>query len=390
MTNAKLQMPNNDNSSDADTKNLTKKTLPKKETIKNTSEPSSMEELLAQTHYQFKNLKRGNIVDGTILSISNKQILVDIGGKGEGTVHEKEMPYVHDIVANLKVGDKLAVQIVNDENERGQVVVSLRKTAMSKRWELLDQAVKDKTELEVIIKELGKGGFLVDYQGLRGFIPLSQSEPELVKLADKAANRRIKVVVIEVDRDSNRLVFSQRQGVTTEKQKELLKKIEIGKTYPAEITGIVAFGAFATVKISDTDQLPGLIHISEIAWEKVDNPADYCKVGQKLEIKVIGTDPKSGKLTLSLKQLLNDPWQDVTKVLSVEQLIKGKVSRVSPYGVFVSLLPGIEGLIHISKIPSNVSPKVADEIECMIEEINADRRKISLSITTHEKPIGYR
>ncbi len=353
-------------------------------------EPSTMEELLSQTGYQIKGVKRGEIVEGTILSISPRHLLLDIGGKGEGVVHEKEMPYITDIIRGLKVGDTISVQVVNSENDRGQVVVSLRRTAMSKRWEVLSAKLTDKEEVEVTIRELSKGGFLVDYQGLRGFIPLSQADGELVKLSDKATGRHIKVKVIEVDRDANRLVFSQRIGMVSEKQKELLKTVEIGKTYPAEITGIVPFGAFVTVKVTDEATLPGLIHISEIAWEKVENTSDYFKVGQKLDVKVIGADPKTGKLTLSIKQLLSDPWDDVTKVFSVDQTVKGKVSRLSPYGAFISLLPGIDGLVHISKMAPGEEPKVGEEVECMIEEINPERRKISLSLVSHAKPIGYR
>jgi ribosomal protein S1 len=353
-------------------------------------EPSSMEELLSQTGYTMKSFKRGEVVEGTVLSISSRQVLLDIGGKGEGIVHEKEIPYISDILGALKVGDKLTAQIVNDENERGQVVVSLRRTASNKRWEVLKKALDDKAEVEVIIRELGRGGFLVDYQGLRGFIPMSQSDQELVRNGDKAAGRKVKVTVIEVDKDANRLVFSQRQSGLSEKQRELLKLIEVGKTYPAEVTGIVNFGAFASVKIAGSDSLPGLIHISEIAWEKVESPADYYKIGQKLDVKVIGSDPKSGKLTLSVKQLLADPWQDVAKVLTVDQTMHGKVTRITNYGVFVSLLPGIEGLIHISKISPGDEPKVGAEIECLIEEINPDRRKISLSMMSSAKPIGYR
>jgi ribosomal protein S1 len=355
-----------------------------------TSEPSSMEELLAQTGYQIKGVKRGDIVEGVVLSVSPRHLLLDIGGKGEGVVHEKEMPYITDIVRGLKIGDKITVQVVNAENDRGQVVVSLRKTALSKRWELLTEKLTNKEEVEVTIRELSKGGFLVDYQGLRGFVPLSQADSELVKTGDRASGRRVKAKVIEVDKDANRLVFSQRSGLSNERQKEIFKSVEVGKVYPAEITGIVQFGAFANVKITADVSLPGLIHISEIAWEKVENPADYFKINQKLDVKIIGADPNTGKLTLSIKQLLSDPWEDVAKVFSVEQVVKGKVSRISPYGVFVSLLPGIDGLVHISKIAPGEEPKVGEDVECNIEEINPDRRKISLSLVAHAKPIGYR
>lgn len=353
-------------------------------------EPASMEELLAQTGYTLKSFKRGDIVEGRVLSATPRYIRLDIGGKSEAVVHEKEMPYIVDLVKNLKPGDKVMVHVVNTENDRGQTVVSLRKTALHKRWELLDERVKSGETVEVTVRELSRGGFLVDYQGLRGFIPLSQTDSEFARLAERATGRRVQVKVIEVDRDANRLIFSQTGGGVSEKQKEALKQVEIGKSYEAEVTGIAPFGAFVSVKVTFDTALPGLIHISEIAWEKVESAAAYLKVGQTVQVKVIGADPKIGKLTLSLKQLLADPWDDVTKVFSVDQQVTGKVTRMSQYGAFVSLLPGIEGLIHISRISPGEEPKVGTEIECTIEEINPDKRKVSLSLISHAKPIGYR
>lgn len=371
------------------TQNTTDNDSPVISSIK-VSQATTMEELLASTGYQIKGFKRGDVVEGLVISVSPRHLLLNIGGKGEGVVHEKEMPYVIDIVKQLNPGDKVTVQVVNTENDRGQVVVSLRKTALNKRWEVLKERFDDKGDVEIIVRELGKGGFLIDYQGLKGFLPLSQADQEMVRNGEKSSGRRVKARVIEVDKETNRLVFSQRAGITNEKQKELLKKVEIGKTYLAEVSGVVPFGAFVNVKIADADTLPGLIHISEIAWEKVENPADYFKVNQKIDVKVIATDEKTGKLTLSLKQLLADPWEDVAKVFNVEQVVKGKVSRITPYGVFVNLLPGIEGLIHISKLAPGEEPKVGEDVDCNIEEINPEKRKISLSLVATAKPIGYR
>lgn len=360
-------------------------------TQKTSSEPTSMEELLSQTGYILKSFKRGDIITGTVNAVSAKRLLLDIGGKSEAVVHEKEMPYVVDLVKGLSPGDKVTVHVVNPENDRGQTVVSLRKTAFGKRWELLAQKMKSGEEVEVAIKELSRGGFLIDYFGIRGFIPLSQVDPGFARLGDKAAGRRVAVKVIEIDRGINRLVLSQTShGMASDKQKEALKQVEIGKTYTAEVTGLAPFGGFVSVKVSDEVSLPGLIHISEIAWEKVERTSDYLSQGQKVDVKAIGADPTTGKLTLSLKQLTHDPWSDVIKVFSVEQTVKGKVSRVSDYGVFVSLLPGIDGLIHISKMAPGEEPKVGEEVECTIEEISPERRKLSLSLVTHAKPIGYR
>ena len=356
-----------------------------------TAEPTTMAELLATTGYQLKSFKRGEVVSGLVIAVTPKRLTLDIGGKSEAVVHEKEMPYIGDLIKELKPGDTISVHVVNPENDRGQTVVSLRRTAVNKRWDMLAEKIKSGDTVDVTIRELSRGGFLVDYFGLRGFIPLSQVDSEFARLGERATGRRIAVKVIEVDRNANRLVFSQSgHAVSSEKQKEALKAVEIGKTYQAEVTGIAPFGAFVSVKVTPEVNLPGLIHISEIAWEKVQHTSDYLTQGQKVEVKAVGADPATGKLTLSLKQLTQDPWADVVKVLSVDQTIKGKVTRISDYGVFVSLLPGIEGLIHISKLAPGEEPRVGEDIECTIEEINPDKRKVGLSLITHAKPIGYR
>ncbi len=373
-----------------DTQNpATSKISPDPKKATKSREPQTMEELLATTGYVLNPLKRGQIVTGKVISATPKQVLLDLGGKSEAVVHEKELPYITDLIGELKAGGEITVQVVNTENDRGQTVVSLRKTALFKRWETLTEKMKKNEEVEVVVRELSRGGFLVDYVGLRGFIPLSQTDSEFSKLGERASGRRVKVKILEVDREANRLVFSQTSGGIGLKQKEALKLVKLGESYKAEVTGIAPFGAFVSVKVGDTN-LPGLIHISEIAWEKVEDTKNYVKVGQILEVKAIGADPKLGKLTLSLKQLLPDPWEDVTKVFSVEQQVPGKVTRMSSFGAFVSLLPGIEGLIHISKMAPGEEPKAGDEIECTIEEINPDKRKISLSMVSHAKPIGYR
>ncbi len=393
MLNSKFQMPN-----DTGVDSVSKPTVDKKSPSKKTdstksqatsSEPQTMDELFVATGYKLNPLQRGQIVEAKIILSTPKQVLLDLGGKSEAIVHEKELPYVADLIGELKKGDSITVQVVNTENDRGQTVVSLRKTALFKRWEMLTEKMKSSEEVEVVVRELSRGGFLVDYLGLRGFIPLSQTESEFSKLGERASGRRVKVKILEVDREANRLVFSQISGRAGIKQKEALKQVEVGKTYQAQVTGVAPFGAFVSVKVGDVS-LPGLIHISEIAWEKVENTNNYVKVGQTLDVKAIGVDQKSGKLTLSLKQLLTDPWDDVTKVFTIEQQVPGKVTRMSSFGAFVSLLPGIEGLIHISKMAPGEEPKAGDEIECTIEEINPEKRKISLSMVSRAKPIGYR
>ena len=358
--------------------------------------PQTMEELLAQTGYSLKGVKKGDVLDGTITRVTPKEITVDIGSKAEGVVIDRELENYHDTLMTLKPGDRVVVQVIVAENDRGQSVVSLRRSIFEKRWQELATHQKSGEPLEVTIKEPVRGGVLVDFGGLRGYIPQSQLDGTTMKQLDKATNRRIMAKVLEVDRDTNRLVFSQRavaEGETLAKQKELLDLLTIGETVQALVTGVVPFGAFAKLKVvknGEEREIEGLIHISEIAWEKVDDPGAYLKVGDSVKVKVVGVDLGSGKLTLSLKQLLPDPWENVLDMFPKDATVQGKVSRVTPYGIFITLSPGIEGLIHISKVAPGEEPKSGDQIHCTVEDVQPDKRKISLSMTLTEKPIGYR
>jgi ribosomal protein S1 len=368
----------------------------KKTTAKTTKQPQTMEELIAMTGYTLKGIKKGDVVEGIVGRVSPKEITIEVGGKTEGVVIDRELENYREMLMALKPGDKVVAQVIVAENDRGQSVLSLRRSIFEKRWEDLAGHQKDGTPVEVILKEPVRGGVLVDYGGLRGYIPQSQLDGALSKQLDKVTNRRISVKVVEVDKETNRLVFSQRsisEGATLAKQKELLDALTVGESVQATITGVVPFGAFARLSVTkdgEKHDIEGLIHISEIAWEKVEDPGQYLKVGDSVKIKVIGVDPSTGKLTLSLKQLLPDPWEHVLDMFEKDSQVKGIVSRVSPYGIFVTLSPGVEGLIHISKISPGEEPKVKDEITCLIEDIQPDKRKISLSMTLTEKPMGYR
>jgi small subunit ribosomal protein S1 len=358
--------------------------------------PQTMDELLAMTGYSLKGVKKGDVVEGVITHVSSKEITVDTGGKTEGVVIDRELETYRDALLALKVGDKVVCQVIVAENDRGQSVLSLRRSIFEKRWNDLTQVQKDGGAVEVILKEPVRGGVLVDFGGLRGYIPQSQIDSQLSKILDKSVGRKIQVKVMEVDKESNRLIFSQRaisEEETLTKQKALLSAVNVGDTVQATITGVVPFGAFAkfTVTIDEqTHDVEGLIHISEIAWEKVEDPNQYLKSGDSLKVKIIGVDNQTGKLTLSLKQLLPDPWEHVLDMFAKDSIVKGTVTRVTPYGVFVNLSPGIEGLIHISKIAPGEEPKAGEEISCTVEDVQPEKRKISLSMTLTEKPIGYR
>jgi ribosomal protein S1 len=368
-----------------------KKTSAKPEVV-----PATMAELLAQTGYTLKGIKKGDIVEGRVTGVSTREITIDIGGKTEGVVIDRELSSFKDALMSLKPGDMVIAQVIVSENDRGQAVLSLRKSIFEKQWAMLEEAHKNNSTVEAIIKEQVRGGALADAGGLRGYIPQSQLDQSQNKQHDRVQSRRVQVKVMEVDRNSNRLILSQRAVMEEQalsRQKDVLTEVAEGDTVQAVITGVVPFGAFAKFTVTKDGQeksIEGLIHISEIAWEKVEDPNLYLKTGDNLKVKIIGIDLKTGKLTLSLKQLLPDPWEHVTDMFEKDQQIKGTVTRVTPYGIFVALSPGIEGLIHISKISPGAEPKSGDEINCIVEDVQSDKRKISLSMALTEKPIGYR
>ena len=350
--------------------------------------PQTMEELLAKTGYQLHGFKRGEEVEGRIVFLSPKEILVDIGGKTEGTVARKELPFLRELISSLKTGDKVITRILLPEGERGRPLLSIKKSADKKKWQNLEEKAKKEEEIEVLARKTTRGGLLVEYQDLRGFIPQSQLDPQIASTPRNLLGRKIKVKILEVDHSLNRLVVSQRavtQKGKIQKLKKALQKIKINQVLEMEVSGIVPFGLFCQI-----DNLEGLVHISEIAWERVENPGDFYKVKDKIKVKVLGVLEKEGKLNLSIKQLTVDPWGDVVKKYKKDQIVKGEVIRVSAFGAFVVLEKGVEGLIHISKIPPEVEFKKGQKIECVVEKIDKKGRKISLSYLPTEKPVGYK
>ncbi|MCL5095245.1 MAG: S1 RNA-binding domain-containing protein [Patescibacteria group bacterium] len=341
-----------------------------------------MEELLNNTGYQLRGFKKGDTVTGKVISIKPSEILIDIGYKSLGIISEREIDLVAGLFPNLKVGDEILVQIVSPETDAGQIVLSIRRAGLDKKWqELLEKKEKGEA-VEVSNLESARGGLLVDWQGVRGFLPASQLASAL---GQKSLGEKIRVIVLDIDKTTNRLVFSEKRAQGEKRNPEALAKIKIAQTYKGTVSGIVPFGVFVNV-----EGVEGLVHISEMAWEKVGNPSDYYKIGDKIKVLVISTNTLTGRLNLSVKQLTADPWQELVKKYNPEQQITGKVKKISSFGVFVELEKGIEGLIHISKIPPEVELKENEKITCVIEGIDYQKRKISLTLVLKEKPVGYR
>ncbi|MCL4398017.1 S1 RNA-binding domain-containing protein [Patescibacteria group bacterium] len=349
-----------------------------------------MEELLALEQFAPKGYKRGDVVEGRVSSISGKEVLIDFGGKMEGVVGEKEWDIVKDFVSKLKPGDKITAVVISAENDRGQMIVSIRQAGSKFRWQRANELLKSSEPVNVKGVETNKGGLIVEFEGIRGFVPGSQLTPEHQSEIAKMINRNLSVKVIEVDQSQNRLIFSEKAVAgaadLAKKLEEVKSKVKIGEKYQGKVSAVMSYGIFVNLD-NGTD---GLVHISEISWTKVENLADLFKVGDAVEVMVLGISETDAKLNLSIKQLLPDPWLKLSKKYTADQEIKGKVTRVSNYGVFVQLEEGVEGLIHISKVPADAAYEAGDKVACTIESIDSVAHRISLIPVLTAKPIGYK
>ena len=333
-------------------------------------------------------LKKGAEIKAKIVSLSKKGIVFDIGAKAHAVLGELEIREVSTYLPYLKEGDTIAVRIISEESKNGFPVVSLRKFFDKGKWEILAEKKDKEEEIEVLCGEYGKGGVFVDFMGIRGVIPKIQLTEPFISHPEKLEKQKIKVKILEVDKLKNRLVVSQKAAVLKISQKELKKKfaaVKTGKIYKAKVLGASGFGIFCEV-----EGVEGLIHISEISWEKVSNAANYVTTGETINVYVVEKNETDLKLNLSLKRLTTDPWEKIEKKYPKEKEIEGEVIRKEKYGYFIRLEPGIEGLIHISKLTGNEEIKIGQKIKAYIERINVKARRMSLVLPQKGKPVMYR
>lgn len=375
-----------------------KKTAKKETTAKKSSAaPKTMEELLAQAGELIRTPRKGETVKGKVTDKTRRALMIDIGGKTEGVVLDKEFEAAKDYIDQLEAGAEVEAYVISSENDRGQILLSLKKAAVDTKWEEFTKAMQDGDTIEVKGLEVNKGGLIVAIDGIRGFIPTSQFGKDLANNIGKLKNKKISVKVIEVDREKNRLIFSEKhvsEAGEMEQRSKALTAVKVGEVYEGVISGIMHFGLFVTVTVPMEDKaeghVEGLVHISEISWEKVTDPHDYHKVGDKVQVKVLGIDQEAGKLNLSLKQLATDPWVDIAEKYPVGTTVSGKVSRVAPFGVFVKIEPGVDGLIHTSKLTPEQVYEVNDNVTVSVESVDPQQRRMSLSVILTEVPMGYK
>lgn len=354
-------------------------------------ESSAMSKLLQDKYLQMKELHPGDLVEGVVVSVSHGELLLDVGAKSEGIVTGSDLSDADNTHKNLKPGDKVVAKVVQSENVQGYIVLSLKKAEKERKWKDAEDALEDGSTIEAEIIEYNKGGLLCDCLGLRGFIPLSHldrshlandvakfaagSESELKESLKVLSGKILKVKVIELDKNKNRFVLSEKDALSSYSdaaKEKRLEEIQTGTVLDGVVTGIMPFGVFV-----DLDGVEGLVHISEIAWEKVSHPSDYFSVGQTIQVMVLGVDDQSKKLALSVKRLTPNPWETVEEKYPVGTKVKGTVSKIVPFGAFVTLEKGLDGLIHVSEA---IEPlKEGDAVEAFVVQVDGKNQKLALS-----------
>lgn len=358
--------------------------------VKDFSKIQTMDELLAAVGETFRGYKRGQEVKAIVVEKTKKALYLDLGGKTEGMVIDRELKAAKSFVEGLKAGDEVVAIVTQPENDKGQMLLSLKNAADNYVWQEYEEKLKSGETVTVRGREVNKGGLIADAGSLQGFVPASQISSAFLGKVEKLVNKPVEVKVIEVDREKNRLILSEKEVTEADLIKEqrlAIRNIKVGDDLEGEVVGIMPFGLF--VRAGDPP-MEGLVHISEISWEKVDEPGKFFKQGDKVKVKVLAVDEIMGKLNLSIKQLLPDPWKEIANKYPVESQISGEVMRTAPFGAFVRLEPGIEGLIHVSKYPVGKEFQPGEKVSCFVESVNVEERKMSLGIVLSAKPVGYK
>jgi small subunit ribosomal protein S1 len=350
----------------------------------------TMDDLLAQES-SVKQLTAGESATGTVLTIKKHEVLIDLGPLGVGFVPRREVGFSRA----LNVGDEVVASVVDTELDNGYSLLSLRKAAKDRGWDEVIARQEAGEIIEITPYDANRGGLLVEFEGVRGFLPVSQlsaehyprvgssDKDEILQRLNALTNQTLKVRILDVDRKANKLIFSEKEAVK-EGLAARFQKLAVGDTVTGVVTGVVDFGIFVNV-----EGIEGLVHISEISWERVNNPSDYVKVGQTIEAKIIAIDKE--RLSLSMKQLQKDPWLDEVEKFEKGTKVEGTVTRITPFGAFVQISSAVEALVHISELGSgsDVDPEkvftLNERKEFTVLDVDKDNRKISLSLADKKK-----
>lgn len=369
--------------------NKEEETQEKEESLAVTEESADeegTEAAMLQEH--IKTVARGEIVKGIVSAIDSDGVFVDIGCKSEGLIPESEFDGTEK---SLSVGDEIDVYVENVENEEGTILLSKKKADTELTWKMLRNALENKEIIEARVKERVKGGLLVDMSGVRGFIPASQISREYIEDLEQFIGENLKFRVMELDRRRNNVVLSRRVVLEEEYEKakaHIFDTLQAGEICSGVVKRITDFGAFVDIGSG----VEGLLHVSEMAWSRIEHPSEVLSEGDEINVMVLSLDKDNERISLGLKQTKEDPWLTVEERYHEDDIVTGKVTKIVDFGAFVKLEDGIEGLIHISQLanrrvgnPSEVV-SVGDEVTIKVLNVSAEERRIGLSLRALEEP----
>ncbi len=368
-------------------------------------EPTTMEELLAEQDSDIKSFKHGDVVEGQVVRIDKDEILVDIGAKSEGVVSNRELFGRHgDGQPELAIGDTVLVYVLQPESPEGHVVLSLRRAGLERKWRAMQEQFEAGVIIEAPVIDHNKGGLIVDC-GIRGFVPISQivdfprrpqndqprdAAQEIAEKLMPFVGRKLRLKILEVNRKANRLILSEKVALyeeRREKRDELFSSLQVGQKVTGTVRSIAPFGVFI-----DLGGIDGLVHKSELSWNKVNNPESGYHVGEEVEAEVIDINHERGRISLSIRRLQPDPWHSTVADFKVGDIIDGTVTKLVNFGAFVRVRDGLEGLIHISELshqrvahPGDVVHE-GQSLKLKIISLDSERHRLGLSLKQAEEP----
>ena len=368
------------------------------ETILKDKNQSEFASLLEKEEYLFIP-GVGDVVHGTVMSVVRNEVKIDIGGITVGTIRGRELFHESEEYGSLKAGDAVEATVIESENEKGEIELSFRVAGNRKAWDTLHSLRDARVITKVKITDANKGGLMIRLGGVSGFLPVSQLSPEhypripggdktkILERLKKYIGMEFDVKVLDVAEDEQKLIVSEK-GAWEETQAGVISALHVGDIVDGTISAITDFGVF----IEFGDNLEGLVHISEIAWQRIENPEDIVKVSDKVKAKIINID--GSKIFLSMKALQKDPWENVDTKYHIGQKVKGRVRKVNPFGLFVELDEDIHGLAHVSELshdksvdPANIAAP-GDTLDFFIVSIEKKEHRLGLSLTKKEEPVS--
>ncbi len=343
------------------------------------------EEFLAAVDATIKYFDDGDMVEGTIVKVDRDEVLLDIGYKTEGVIPSRELSIKHDVDPDevVAVGDKIEALVLQKEDKEGRLVLSKKRAQYERAWGDIERIKDEDGVVTGTVIEVVKGGLILDI-GLRGFLPASLVEMRRVRDLAPYIGQEIEAKIIELDKNRNNVVLSRRawlEQTQSEVRSSFLNKLERGQVRTGTVSSIVNFGAFV-----DLGGVDGLVHVSELSWKHIDHPNEVVEVGQEVTVEVLEVDMDRERVSLSLKATQEDPWQTFARTHALGQIVPGKVTKLVPFGAFVRVEDGIEGLVHISELAirhvdlAEQVVSVNDEVFVKVIDIDLERRRISLSL----------